>query len=159
MKTQMWTLSRHFWIFFLVLLLPGLVMLGIGITTPGARTNDGHSLLTFGAAYTGILLLVEGGTFIFLRRQKRRVEYFTACGIRGIATILDAETTGVELNDMPQVELKLEVSIQGRAPYTITHRGYWNLLSLSSLKRGARLSVRVDPKNREKIMFVEEDTD
>lgn len=159
MKTQMWTLSRHFWIFFLVLLSPGLIMLGIGITTPGARTDDGHSFLTIGAAYTAILILIEAGTLIFLGRQKKRVAYFAAHGIRGVATIINAETTGTELNDMPQVELQLEISISNRPPYTITNRSYWNLLSLSALQRGARLPVRVDPKNPKKIMFVEEDTD
>ena len=157
MQTQMWMLTKHWWIFFLVLLSPGIIMLAIGILNPGARTDDGHSLLMVGAVFTSIMVIIEAGVFVYLGRQKKRVAYFAQNGVQGSATILKAETTGIELNGMPQIELLLEITLPGQAPYTISNKSYWNLLSLSSLKRGARLTVRVDPKNRKRIMFVDED--
>jgi hypothetical protein len=154
----MWTLSKNWWIFYLVLLLPGVIMLIIGIINPNARTDDGMSLWKFGLIWISMMLVIEAGTFIYLGCQKKRASYFEKKGIRAVAAILEAEQTGVEMNGMPQIELRLEIALPGQAPYTINHKDYWSLLALSSLRRGARLPVLVDPRDRKRIMFVDEKT-
>jgi hypothetical protein len=71
--------------------------------------------------------------------------------------ILGAGTTGTTVNDMPQIELQLEIEAPGRYRYTITDRRCWNPLSLAGLQKGAKLPVLVDPRQPKKIMFPDEE--
>ncbi len=150
----MWTINRHAWLLLLALMTPGAIMTIYGLTHPKARTEDGVSFVSFGLIWVGIMAVLEGGLFVYLWQQKRNVAYFMEKGVRGFATILNAETTGMELNNMPEVELYLDIVIPNHPPYTITHKSCWNLLSLGTLRRGARLEVLVDPKNHKKILIV-----
>jgi hypothetical protein len=61
------------------------------------------------------------------------------------------------MNDMPQIELKLEIEAPGRNRYTITDRRCWNPLSLAGLQKGAQLPVLVDPQHPKKILFLDDE--
>ena len=149
----MWTLTRKWWIISAMLLVPGVIMLVAGILNPGARTDDNMSLRTFGVIWILLQLAIQGALFGYLGWQKKRLAYFRENGVRGVATILSAATTGTTVNDMPQIELRLEIAALDRAPYVITDRRCWNPLSLAGLQRGAKLAVLVDPRHPKKIMF------
>jgi hypothetical protein len=150
----MWVLNRGWWWTWVILLAPGVVALTIGILDPGARTSDDSlSLRAFGILWIFLQLLIMGAIFFFMNRQKRRAAYFRENGIPGTATILSADTTGTTINDMPQIELQLEIEVPGRNRYTISDRRCWNPLSLAMLQKGAKLPVLVDPLRPKKIMF------
>jgi hypothetical protein len=150
----MWVVNRGWWGTWIILLAPGVVALAIGILHPVAGTSDDSmTLRTFGIVWILLQLLILGALLAFMNRQKRRAAYFRGNGIPGIATILATATTGTTVNDMPRIELELEIEVPGRGRYTITDRRCWNPLSLAGLQKGARLPVLVDPSHPKQIMF------
>lgn len=154
----MWVMNKGWWWTWVILLAPGVVALVISILHPGTRTTDDSMLLrTFGIVWILLQLLILGAIFVFMDRQKRRAVYFRMNGIPGTATILSADTTGVTVNDMPQIELQLEIEVPGRNRYTIIDRRCWNPLALAGLQNGAQLAVRVDPQHPKQIMFVDDE--
>jgi len=150
----MWKLTRSWWVISLMLLAPGVVMLVVGTVNPGARTDDNMPLRTFGIFWILLQLAIQAVLFGYLGWQKKRAAFFRENGVRGVATILAADTTGTTVNDMPQIELRLEIAAPDRAPYVITDRRCWNPLSLAGLQKGAKLAVLVDPRHPKKIMFM-----
>jgi hypothetical protein len=154
----MWVMNKGWWGTWVVLLAPGVVALVIGILHPVARTSDDSmTLRMFGILWIVLQLLIMGAIFAFMNRQKRRAVYFRENGIPGSATILAADTTGTTVNDMPQIELQLEIEAPGRDRYTITDRRCWNPLSLAGLQKGAKLPVLVDPRSPKKIIFLDDE--
>lgn len=151
----MWKLNRGWWLTGVILLLPGVIALIVGIADPSARTSDDMPLRTFGIIWVLSQSLLQGAIFGWLGWQRRSAAYFREHGIRGVATILAAETTGVTVNDMPQIELTLEVAPLDRSPYVIRDKRCWNPLSLAGLQKGAKLAVLIDPRRPKKVMFVE----
>lgn len=152
----MWVLSKGWWGIWALLLAPGVIALVVGILSPGARTDDNMPMHTFGIIWILLQLLIMGAVLVFMKRQKRRAAYFLENGIPGTATILAADTTGTTINDMPQIELKLEIEAPGRNRYQITDRRCWSPLSLAGLQKGKKLAVLVDPERPNKIMFVDD---
>jgi len=153
----MWVLTRRWWIISGMLLAPGVIILVIGTLNPGARTDDGFPLKTFGIVWILLQLVVNSVLFGCLYRQKKRAVYFARNGIRGTATILSADATGSTINDMPQVEMRLEIAPCDRMPYMITDKRCWNPLSLAGLQNGVKLPVLIDPRRPKKIMFDEKE--
>lgn len=154
----MWVLNRGWWWTQVILLAPGVVALVIGILDRGARTSDDvMTLWMFGIVWIFLQLMILGAIFFFMNRQKQRAEYFRENGIPGTATILAAATTGTTVNDMPQIELKLEITASDRDRYTITDKRCWNPLSLAGLEKGAELMVLIDPHHPKKIMFLDDE--
>ncbi len=153
----MWVLTKKWWIISAMMLAPGVIMLLAGIADPGARTDDNMSLKTFGMIWIFLQIVINGALFGYLNWQKKRAAYFRLNGIRGTATILSAETTGTTVNDMPRIELRLEIAPPDRMPYVITDKRCWNPLALAGLQKGAKLPVLIDPRCPKKIMFSEEE--
>lgn len=151
--TARWTRRRGWWLISLALLAPGVVSLSAGILDPSKRTDDGMSLSAWGAGWLGIIVLVHAGLFGYLHLRNRRAAWFERHGLPARATILAAEFTGTEVNLMPEIELDLEVALPGEAPYSVRHACCMSPLSLAALQPGARLKVRVDPRNRKRIML------
>lgn len=152
----MWVMSKGWWGTWAILLAPGVIALVIGILNPGARTDDNIPLRTFGLLWIFLQLLILGAILAFMRLQRKRAEFFLENGIPGTATILAASTTGTTINDMPQIELQLEIEAPGRNNYLITDRRCWSPLSLAGLQKGAKLKVRVDPRRPKKVMFLDD---
>lgn len=155
----MWRLKRWFVWTALVFIILGAIFMVVGARTdPGAKTDDGYSLKWFwyvmGAWFTGLTVLVYGGIFYWVRRNTAGVERLAASGLRGSATILSSGATGSELNNMPRVEMELEVRLHGMPPYRTTHREFVNPVNLAALQRGNELAVVVDPHRRRKMMIV-----
>ncbi len=154
----MWVKNRGWWMTWVVLLAPGVVTLGIGIFHPSARTSDDTmTLRTFGLVWILCQLLILGVILAGMKWQRRQLDYFRQNGIPATATVLAATTTGTTVNEMPQVELKLEIEAPAGNRYTITDRRCWNPLSLAGLRPGAKLAVLIDPHSPKRIVFVEDE--
>jgi hypothetical protein len=74
-----------------------------------------------------------------------RSAYLLANGQPGTATISAIRDTGTTINDNPVVDLDLQVTVGGSAPYVVTHRQMISRLAIPSFQPGATVPVHVDP--------------
>jgi len=98
----------------------------------------------------GFGLLYAGG------RARRRVQDAARLqqeGVRGEATIVGVEQTGVWLNNNPLVGIDAVVEVPGKAPYRVKKREYVPQVMIGSLSGGGRLPVLVDPRNAGNVLF------
>jgi hypothetical protein len=95
-----------------------------------------------------------GGIILWKRRQSNKLEWFKKFGIPGTAEIISAEQTGVYINNLPQVRLKMNITTGMIAPYTITVKKVYNLIEIGKLIPGAKMQVLVDPKNPKNILLL-----
>jgi len=149
----MWVLTRRWWLISVALFVPGAVCLILGLRNPRLRTDDGMSLVKFGLLWILLMVLIHAGLFGFFAFQRKRSAFFAAQGIPGTATVLSAAATGTEVNNMPQVEMKLLIEVPGREASTIIHREVVNPVFLAQLQRGAQLPVLVHPRKPKKVML------
>ena len=80
-----------------------------------------------------------------MHRQAETSERLMASGRQGTATVTALRDTGVTINDNPQVELDLDVAVEGMPVYPVTHRQVISRLAIAGFQPGATLPVRVDP--------------
>jgi hypothetical protein len=84
--------------------------------------------------------------------DSHQAQYLMAAGQPGEATISAIRQTGVMVNLNPECELDLQVSVDGAAPYPVTHRQVIAQVALPSLQPGATIAVRVDPANPQSLI-------
>ena len=154
----MWELSKNWWIISVVLFLPVVFLIVDDIvSSPESKANIPFTerSLFIGIVWLGIWIALHMGMYAFFTLQKKKMAYFQQNGLKGTAVILAAEETGTYINNCPQVELRLQISIPDRQPYDIVHKRCLSPLSLAQFQRGAAIPVLVDPKNPKKIIFIE----
>ncbi|MDQ5808123.1 MAG: SHOCT domain-containing protein [Actinomycetota bacterium] len=93
----------------------------------------------------GLLVL-----YLVIGRAARRKQELLEQGVRGIATILSAEQTGVYINEQPQVRLHLRIDAPGMETYEVTRNEVVPLIALGRIGQG-QLSVSVDPNDPENV--------
>jgi hypothetical protein len=54
---------------------------------------------------------------------------------------------------MPQLEMELQVDVEGRPSYRITHREFVNPINLARCGKGAQLPVLIEENNPEKLIL------
>jgi hypothetical protein len=129
-----------------------------GLTSDSqAPANDNIPFLErsvgIGIAWLGIWIILHVGVIAFFAIQRKRSAYFFENGIPGIATVLSVEDTGTCINNCPQIELHLEISIPGHKPYNVIHKQCFSPLILAQFQRGSTIPVLVDPKKPKRIIF------
>jgi hypothetical protein len=70
----------------------------------------------------------------------------------GRATVSAIRETGAMIDDNPECDLDLQVSVSGSAPYPVTHRQVIAQVALASFQPGATVAVRVDPANPQSLI-------
>jgi len=85
--------------------------------------------------------------------ESQKAQYLMSNGRQGSATITAIRDTGVTINDNPTVELDLDVSLDGGAPYTVTHKQTISRIAIGSFQPGATVPVRVDPMDPHSLMI------
>jgi hypothetical protein len=124
---------------------------------PAAQTDDGHSLKFFwyvmGAWFIGLTMLVWAGMIYFIGRPGRKAVKMQQAGLRGMATVLSSGATGGEINNMPQMEMELQVDVEGSPTYGVTHREYVNPVNLPALQAGSQVAVLVDQGDPHKLII------
>lgn len=65
----------------------------------------------------------------------------------GTATVTALRDTGVTINEDPEVELDLLVTLEGVEPYAVTHRQVIYRLAVAGFQPGATVPVKVDPQD------------
>jgi hypothetical protein len=77
----------------------------------------------------------------------RKAQYLMQAGRVGTATVSGVRQTGTFVNNNPECELELDVTVDGGAPYRVTHRQVLSSVALPSFPPGASIPVRVDPED------------
>ncbi len=80
-----------------------------------------------------------------LRKKKKKVENLKATGIKGEATILQIDDTGIRIHDNPQMNIILEVRIPDHPPYQVRKTVTVPLVRLSQIQTGSVVAVIADP--------------
>ncbi|MDW5595297.1 DUF3592 domain-containing protein [Conexibacter stalactiti] len=88
-----------------------------------------------------------------LSRQQADAQRLMATGLIGQATVQALRDTGMTINENPQVEFDLLVSVDGRDPYPVTHRQVVSRLVISNFQPGASIPVRVDPADPTRVLI------
>jgi hypothetical protein len=115
-------------------------------------------ILAFGffltAAILGLTGLVLIGFGLRARRAAADDDRLATTGLVGTALITGLTQTGTSLNDQPQVEMELLVTIPGRrAPYEARRKEFVPVILLGRLSSGLPLPVRVDPADPQRLVI------
>jgi len=78
---------------------------------------------------------------------RQREQELLRSGRVGRATVSGVRQTGTFVNDNPECELELQVSVDGGDPYRVTHRQVLAMIALPGFQPGASVPVRVDPED------------
>ena len=120
-------------------------------------TGFAEAELTFGFGLTAAILGVTGIGLVWFGLRARRsaadADRIASTGIAGTATVTGLTQTGMTLNNQPQVEIGLLVSIPGRAPYAATRKEFVPLILLGRLSSGQPLPVKVDRADPQAIVI------
>lgn len=95
----------------------------------------------------GVILLAVGLLWMRSAAKKDRI---STTGVAGTGQIVGLGQTGMTVNDQPQVELDLLVTIPGRSPYRAKIKEIVPLIMLNRLQ--GTLAVRVDPAEPEMVV-------
>lgn len=106
--------------------------------------------------FAAMLVLMAGGAAIiwgpgYLRH--REATHLRAEGVPATALILGLEDTGKRFNDMPEIEIRLEVTSEGRAPWPASFRWVMSLPDAQFFTPGRRIPVRFDPARPERVAY------
>lgn len=96
----------------------------------------------------GVVMLLAGLLWMRSAAKKDRI---SAMGVAGTGQIMGLRQTGMTVNDQPQVELDLLVTIPGRSPYRAKVKEIVPLIMLNRLQ--GTLGVRVDPAEPETVVI------
>jgi hypothetical protein len=80
-----------------------------------------------------------------LQADAEKAQDLAVNGRHGTATIIDIRRTGTFVNEDPEVEMDLEVSVDGMRPYPATHRQVVARVAAPQFHPGATVPVKVDP--------------
>ena len=82
-----------------------------------------------------------------LNAEAQKAQHLMANGRVGTATVVSLSQTGAFVNENPQVELDLDVTVEGLEPYRATHKQVLAMIAVPQFQPGASVPVRVDPRD------------
>ena len=87
-----------------------------------------------------------------MQSDAHKAQHLQANGRTGMATITALRQTGTFVNENPEVEMDLQVSVEGMAPYAVTHRQVLALIAVPQFQPGASVPVKVDPMDPQSLI-------
>lgn len=94
-----------------------------------------------------------------LAADQAKAQKVMTSGIAGRANIRSMRDVGVVVNEMPLIEMDLQVEIPDRDPYEVTHRQVIPHSSLGALQLGASVPVLVDPQDPDSLVLTMDQPD
>jgi hypothetical protein len=88
-----------------------------------------------------------------LAAEQQKTATLMSSGIVGEARIDHVNDTGTTINENPQVEFNLTVTIPGRDPYPTTLTQIVSRIAIDSFQPGATVPVRVSPDDPQTLML------
>jgi len=89
--------------------------------------------------------------FLGLMRESGQRQSLLRNGEQAIAEILSISDTGVTVNDNPRVALHLFVQPKSRTGFEATTKLLVSRLSLAAFQPGAKIQVRFDPNDLQRV--------
>ena len=137
-----------------MLVLVALVELGLAavfwlVFAEMAEADAGDAMRLTGAILGGVGVMLLLGGLLWMRGAAKK-DRISATGVAGTGQIMGLGQTGVTVNDQPQVELDLLVTIPGRSPYQAKVKEIVPLIMLNRLQ--GTLPVRVDPAEPDTVV-------
>ena len=80
-----------------------------------------------------------------MNADAQKAQHLMANGRQGTATVVALRQTGTFVNENPQCELDLDVTVEGLEPYRATHKQVLAMIAVPQFQPGASVPVRVDP--------------
>jgi hypothetical protein len=80
-----------------------------------------------------------------MQNDAQKAQHLNANGRAGMATITAVRQTGTFVNENPEIEMDLQVSVEGMAPYPATLRQVVAMVAVPQFQPGAAVPVKVDP--------------
>ena len=80
-----------------------------------------------------------------MQADAQKAQHLDDSGRPGTATITALRQTGTFVNDNPEVEMDLQVTVDGMTPYSATHRQVVATVAAPRFHPGAIVPVKVDP--------------
>ncbi len=80
-----------------------------------------------------------------MQADAQKAQHLSVNGRAGTATITALRQTGTFVNENPEVEMDLQVTVDGMQPYPVTHRQVIAMIAAPQLQPGATVPVKVDP--------------
>jgi hypothetical protein len=88
-----------------------------------------------------------------LAADQQKSATLMATGVVGQATINQVRDTGTTINENPQVQFDLTVTIPGRDPYAASLTQVISRIAIGSFQPGATVPVRVSPEDPQTLMI------
>jgi hypothetical protein len=88
-----------------------------------------------------------------LAAEQQKTAMLMASGVVGQARIDQISDTGTTINDNPQVQFALTVTIPGREPYSASLTQVVSRIAIGSFQPGATVPVRVSPEDPQILMI------
>lgn len=93
------------------------------------------------------------GFFNGLAAEQQKTAMLIASGIAGQARIDQITDTGMTVNENPQVQFELTITIPDRDPYAAELTQVVSRIAIGSFQPGATLAVRVSPEDPQTLMI------
>ena len=88
-----------------------------------------------------------------MSEDQQKAQHLMANGRVGSAVITDVRQTGMWVNENPQVEMDLQVTVEGIPTYTATQRQVIAQIAIPQFQPGVTVPVRVDPENPSSVLI------
>jgi hypothetical protein len=88
-----------------------------------------------------------------MQADQQKAQHLMASGRQGSAVITEVRQTGMFVNENPQVEMDLQVTVEGLPSYTVTHRQVIAQIAIPQFQPGATVPVRVDPEEPQSLII------
>ena len=85
--------------------------------------------------------------------QQQKAQMLMTTGLVGQATIDAVNDTGVTINENPQIELALTVTVPGRDPYKASLTQVISRIAIAGFQPGSTVPVRVSPDDPQVLMI------
>jgi len=111
--------------------------------------KDERTTIVIGFFVVGVVVMLLS---LVAGRAATRAEGILVTGIPGIGQVTQVTQTGLRINDQPEVEIQMLVTIAGREPYTAAFKDIVPFIRLARLDDPA-FAVRVDPANPQTVVI------
>lgn len=152
-------IKGRWWIFIIatvpfVLIGSALIILDtVADSTPGWDPPWYNSMLFLGVLFIVFPLAGMWWTLRSIKRGQRIEREMLERSIPGRAVVISIMETGLCSNDVPELEITLEVVTEMYSAYRVVHREHINLIDLPKLRPGEEIDVRVDSRDRQNILI------
>lgn len=156
-------IKGRWWIF----AIPLVIFTGIGITliildtvaAPVMRPPRPwyNSMLFLGIIFVLSPWISTAWVMRRVRKGQRREEHLLDHGVRGRATLVSVAETGLYTNDVPEVEMVLDIRSGTGPDRRQAYREHVSLIDLPRLTPGREFSILVDPEDPESVLVLLED--